>query len=509
MLMVGGAADKSDRRAGTWAMAPAPTGAPRRRPLGASHPPVSFALPECERRMNSTARVADRWDTGAMRSQQEYVLRTVEERAIRFVQLWFTDVLGTAKTFSITPAELENALEEGMTFDGSAIDGFSRVQESDVLARPDPKTFQLLPWNPDDVPVARVFCDIFNLDGTPFEGCPRHALRRTLDRAREQGFTFFASPEIEYFYFADADPSATPVTLDAGSYFELTANDLASELRKESVLTLEDMGVPVEHAQHEDAPSQHEIDLRYTDALTMADTVMTVRLVVKETARRHGVHASFMPKPLAGVQGSGMHTHLSLFEGDTNAFYDAADPYGLSQVAKRFVAGLLRHAHEITAVTNQWVNSYKRLVTGYEAPIHVSWARNNRSALVRVPVVKRAKPESTRVEYRAPDSAANPYLAFAVMLAAGLKGIEEGYELPREATANLFAMTPEELAADGIRPLPSSLSEAIVDMERSELVAETLGEHVFEWFIRNKRAEWAAYKTQITQFELDRYLPLL
>jgi glutamine synthetase len=444
-----------------------------------------------------------------MRSQQEYVLRTVEERAIRFVQLWFTDVLGTAKTFSITPAELENALEEGMTFDGSAIDGFSRVQESDVLARPDPKTFQLLPWHPDDIPVARVFCDLFNLDGSPFEGCPRHTLRRTLDRARDQGFTFYAAPEIEYFYFADSDPAHTPVTLDSGSYFELTASDVASDLRTRTVLTLEEMGIPVEHAQHEDSPSQHEIDLRYTDALTMADTVMTVRLVVKEMAQRRGIHASFMPKPLAGVQGSGMHTHLSLFEGDTNAFYDADDPDGLSVVAKCFMAGLLRHAHEITAVTNQWVNSYKRLVSGYEAPIHVSWARNNRSALVRVPFVKRNKIESTRVEFRAPDSACNPYLAFAVILAAGLKGIDQGYELPREAAANLFAMTTEELAAEQIRSLPGSLHEAVADMERSELMAETLGEHVFEWFIRNKRAEWASYKTHISQFELDRYLPLL
>ncbi|HUA94650.1 MAG TPA: glutamine synthetase family protein [Acidimicrobiales bacterium] len=444
-----------------------------------------------------------------MRSQQEYVLRTVEERGVRFVQLWFTDVLGTAKTFAITPAELENALEEGMTFDGSAIDGFSRVQESDVLARPDPKTFQILPWHPDEAPVARVFCDIFNLDGSPFEGCPRHVLRRNLDRAREQGFTFFASPEIEYFYFAGSDPGASPAPLDGGSYFWLTATDTGSDLRKRSVLTLEEMGIPVEHAQHEDAPSQHEVDLRYTDALSMADTVMTVRLVVKELAQRVGVHASFMPKPMAGVQGSGMHTHLSLFEGDTNAFYDAGDPYGMSKVAKQFTAGLLRHAHEITAVTNQWVNSYKRMVAGYEAPIHVSWARNNRSALVRVPVVKRNKHESTRIEYRAPDSACNPYLAFAVILAAGLKGIEDGDELSRETTANLFTMTAEELAADGIGPLPGSLNDAVVEMERSELVAEALGEHVFEWFIRNKRAEWAAYKTHITQYELDRYFPLL
>ena len=444
-----------------------------------------------------------------MHSQQEYVLRTVEERGIRFVQLWFTDVLGTPKTFSITPAELENALEEGMTFDGSAIDGFSRVQESDVLARPDAKTFQILPWHAAEVPVARVFCDLFNLDGTPFEGCPRHVLRRTLERARERGFTFFVAPEIEYFYFADADPSKAPVGLDSGTYFELTTGDVADEIRRQSVLTLEEMGIPVEHAQHEDAPSQHEIDLRYTDALTMADTVMSVRLVVKEMARRHGVHASFMPKPLAGVQGSGMHTHMSLFEGDTNAFFDAGDPSQLSPVARQFVAGLLHHASEITAVTNQWVNSYKRLVAGYEAPVHVSWARNNRSALVRVPVVKRGKAESTRVELRSPDSACNPYLAFAVILAAGMAGIEHDYELPAETTTNLYQLTPEELAADGVRPLPSSLIDAVTEMERSELVADTLGEHVFEWFVRNKRAEWAAYKTHVSQFELDRYLPVL
>lgn len=457
-----------------------------------------------------------------MRSQAEYVLRTVEERGIRFVQLWFTDVLGTPKTFSITPAELENALDEGMTFDGSAIDGFSRVQESDVLARPDAKTFQLLPWHGHgqhgshgqrddlpDAPVARVFCDIFDLDGSPFQGCPRHVLRRTLERASEAGFTFYAAPEIEYFYFADADPSHTPQALDSGSYFELTVADRASEMRQRTVLTLEEMGIPVEHAQHEDAPSQHEIDLRYTDALTMADTVMTVRLVVKEMARQQGVHASFMPKPLIGVQGSGMHTHLSLFKGGTNAFVDAGRPGGLSEVAEGFIAGLLRHAGEITAVTNQWVNSYKRLVSGYEAPIHVSWARNNRSALVRVPVVKHGKPESTRVEYRAPDSACNPYLAFAVMLAAGLHGIEQGYELPREADANLFDLSAEELAAQGICHLPGSLHEALGEMESSELLASTLGDHVFEWFIRNKQAEWAGYKAHVTQFELDRYLPLL
>jgi glutamine synthetase len=444
-----------------------------------------------------------------VQSQRDYVLRTVEERGIRFVQLWFTDVLGTSKAFNITPAELENALDEGMTFDGSAIDGFSRVQEADVLARPDPKTFQLLPWHGRDETVARVYCDIFNLDGSPFEGCPRHALRRTLERARSSGYTFFVAPEIEYFYFADGDPQHAPHPVDAGSYFDLSIADRSSELRRHTVLRLEEMGIPVEHTQHEDAPSQHEIDLRYTDALTMADTVMTVRMVVKETARQEGVFASFMPKPLAGVQGSGMHTHVSLWEGERNAFADSADPYGLSPTAKLFIAGLLHHAREITAVTNQWVNSYKRLVAGYEAPVHIGWARNNRSALVRVPVVKHGRPEGARLEYRAPDSACNPYLAFAVILAAGLAGIEHGYELPAEADANLFALSEHELAAKGIDPLPSSLKDAVDEMERSKLLVDTLGEHVFEWFIRNKRAEWADYKAAVTQFELDRYLPAL
>ncbi|MGH8981294.1 MAG: glutamine synthetase family protein [Acidimicrobiales bacterium] len=444
-----------------------------------------------------------------MHSQRDYVLRTVEERGIRFVQLWFTDVLGTSKAFNITPAELENALDEGMTFDGSAIDGFSRVQEADVLARPDPNTFQLLPWHGKEDTVAGVYCDIFNLDGSPFEGCPRHALRRTLERARDAGYTFFVAPEVEYFYFADDDPSHDPRPLDSRSYFDLSVADRPSELRRRTVLRLEEMGIPVEHAQHEDAPSQHEIDLRYTDALTMADTVMTVRLVVREMARHEGVHASFMPKPLAGVQGSGRHTHLSLWRGEHNAFADPDDAYGLTTTARQFIAGLLRHAREISAVTNQWVNSYKRLVAGYEAPVHIGWARNNRSALVRVPVVKLNKTESTRLEFRAPDSACNPYLAFSVMLAAGLQGIEQGYDLPAEADANLFALSERQLAAKGIEPLPSSLKEAVDEMAQSKLLMDTLGEHVFEWFIRNKRAEWADYNLAVTQFELDRYLQTL
>ena len=434
-------------------------------------------------------------------------MRTVEERGIRFIQLWFTDVLGTPKAFAITPAELENALEEGMTFDGSAIDGFSRVQESDVLAKPDPTTFQILPiGDHGHGQIARVVCDILNLDGTPFEGDPRNVLRRALDRAREKGFSFYAAPEIEYFYFADHDRTEL---LDRGSYFDLSVNDLPTELRKETVFTLEEMGVPVEYSQHEDAPSQHEIDLRHTDALTMADTIMTVRLMVKEVASQHGVYATFMPKPIAGVQGSGMHTFFSLFEGDINAFHDPGDPHGLSKNAKGFIAGVLRHAPEMTAVTNQWVNSYKRLVVGYEAPVYVAWARNNRSAVVNVPRSKRNRAESTRIEYRAPDPACNPYLAFACVLAAGLAGIDEGYDLPAETSANLYQMTPEELRSEGIVALPGSLSDALTAMERSELVAETLGEHVFEWFLRNKRAEWATYKTHVSQFELDRYLPVL
>jgi glutamine synthetase len=446
-----------------------------------------------------------------MERQQDYVLRSVEARSIRFIRLWFSDVLGQLKSIAIVPGELENAFEEGMTFDGSAIDGFSRVQESDMLLRPDPNTFELLPWRGDDAPVGRMFCDVTNLDGTPFEGDPRHVLRRNMEKAREKGFSFYVGPDMEFFYFtspSDGDGSP-PTLLDKGSYFDLTTSDVATDLRKRTILGLEAIGIPVRYSHHEDSPSQYEIDLRYTDALTMADNILTFKLVVKEVALERGVHATFMPKPLAGVQGSGMHTHISLFEGDTNAFHDPDDEFHLSPVAKGFIAGLLAHAREITAVTNQWVNSYKRLVVGFEAPVYVAWARNNRSALVRVPGSKRGKESSTRIEFRSPDPACNPYLAFAVMLAAGLRGIEESYPLPAELTANLYDMTPEERLAEKVEALPGSLDEAISCMERSELVAEALGEHVFEWFIRNKRAEWDAYRTQVTPFELARYLPIL
>ncbi len=437
----------------------------------------------------------------------DYVLRTVEERGVRLIRLWFTDVLGQLKSFAISPAELENAFEEGMQFDGSAIDGFSRIQESDVLARPDPNTFELLPWSEKDATSARMFCDIATLEGSPFQGDPRQVLRRNLDQAREQGYSFFVAPEMEFFYFESGDPSQPPKPLDSGSYFDLTTADVASDLRKRTIHTLEAMGIPVEYSFHEDSPSQHEIDLRYSDALSMADNVMTFRLVVREIAMEQGVYATFMPKPMGGVQGSGMHTHLSLFEGDTNAFHEPSDPYLLSKTGRAFIAGLLHHARELTAVTNQLVNSYKRLIVGTEAPAHVAWARNHRSALVRVPISKTGKDSSVRLEYRSPDPACNPYLAFSVILAAGLEGIRQGYELPDEATAAIFEMDAGQSEAAGVPELPQSLSDALDAMEGSQLVADALGEHIFEWFLRNKRAEWNDYKAQVTPFELARYLP--
>src|SRR5436190_15565429 len=390
-------------------------------------------------------------------NEAEFVLRTVEDRGIQFIRLWFTDVLGILKSFAITPQELEGALAEGMGFDGSSIEGFARIQESDMVARPDPSTFQIIPYRSEQH-VARMFCDIHQPDGTPFDGDPRGVLKRQLDRAAELGFTFYVGPELEYFYFRD---SAGTEFLDNGSYFDLTPLDVATDYRKRTVQYLEAMGIPVELVHHEVAPSQHEIDLRYTDALAMADSVMSYRLTVKEVAQEFGVYATFMPKPVAGVNGSGMHTHQSLFAGDRNAFFDGHDEYHLSRVAKGYIAGLLAHAREITLVTNQWVNSYKRLVPGYEAPVYACWARRNRSALVRVPMYKPGKEAATRIEYRSPDPACNPYLAFAVMLAAGLEGIENSYELTPEASNNTFEMTEEERRIAGISSLPEDLYEAI------------------------------------------------
>lgn len=438
--------------------------------------------------------------------QRDYVLRSVEERGVRLIRLWFTDVLGNLKSMAITPPELDNALSDGMTFDGSSIDGFSRVQEADVLAFPDPDTYELLPWAAGSEPEARIFCDIKHLDGTPFEGDPRHVLRRHMKAAHEAGLTFYIAPDIEFFYFEPLVAGAEPVPVDDGGFFDHTIGAVTGELRKQTVRTLETMGIPVQYSFHEDAPGQQEIDLRHTDALSMADSVMTFRLAVREIAARNGVHATFMPKPVEGLQGSGMHLHMSLFRGDDNAFYDGDDAYDLSGTAKSFMAGLLKHASEITAVTNQTVNSYKRLVPDFEAPVHISWARDNRSGLIRVPIAKKTSSLSTRIEYRSPDPACNPYLAFSLILAAGMKGIEEGYELPAEADANLFEADDAQLRELDISRLPHSLYDALEVMEESTLVREALGEHIFEWFVRNKRREWQGYKTQVTAFERDRYL---
>ncbi|MDX1691067.1 MAG: glutamine synthetase family protein [Acidimicrobiia bacterium] len=442
-----------------------------------------------------------------MERQEQYVLRTVEERGIRFVRLWFTDVLGFLKSFAITPAELEVAFQEGMQFDGSAIEGFSRVQEADMLARPDPTSFQILPWRGEQNAVARMFCNITTPDGEPFGGDPRTVLQRNLERASKNGHTFYVGPELEYFYFEDSGPE--PQVLDRGGYFDLTPLDVAQEYRRRTIMMLEQLGIPVELSHHEVSPSQHELDLRHTDALTMADNLMTTRLTVKEVALEHGIYATFMPKPLEGVDGNALHLHLSLFDGETNAFHDPDGEYGLSNTARGFIAGLLTHAPEITAITNQWVNSYKRLVSGFEAPIHVTWARNNQSALVRVPTPKRDKVDSIRIEYRAADPATNPYLAFSVLLAAGLAGIEGGYELPAQTVENTFAMSPDERRSLGLGRLPGTLSEALDLMEGSELVADALGDHVFEWFLRNKRNEWDRYQRHVSHYELTEYLPLL
>jgi glutamine synthetase len=441
-----------------------------------------------------------------MDDQQAFVLQQCKEQDIKFIRFWFTDILGSLKSFAITVEELEQALEEGMGFDGSSIEGFARIDESDMMARPDPSTFQVLPWRPRERGVARMFCDVVRPDGTAFDGDPRFVLKRNLERAAALGFTFYVGPELEYFYFRNSEGTET---LDKGGYFDLTPLDAASDLRRETVLTLEKLGIGVEYSHHEVAPSQHEIDLRYTDALTMADNAMTYRLVVKEIAMANDVYATFMPKPIASENGSGMHVHQSLFKGDRNAFFDASDTYNLSAIAKSYIAGLLKHSPEITLVTNQWVNSYKRMVPGYEAPVYITWARRNRSDLVRVPEYKPGKEVATRIEYRCPDPACNPYLAFAAMLAAGLDGIEHELPLPEPTEENVFEMGEDERLARGIGLLPGSLDEAIEVAEGSALLRECLGDHVFESLIKNKKIESAEYKTHVTDFEIQRYLGIL
>ncbi|MCS7280018.1 MAG: glutamine synthetase family protein [Desulfobacterota bacterium] len=438
---------------------------------------------------------------------KEEVLRFVKEKNVKFIKLWFTDILGFAKSFTITADELEVALEEGMGFDGSSIQGFARIDESDMVAKPDISTFVILPYrSTKDYLVARMFCDIYEPDGTPYKGDPRYVLKRNLKIAKDMGFTFYVGPELEYFYFkSDKDTEI----LDRGGYFDHSPLDEAMDLRRDTILMLEEMGIKVEYSHHEVAPSQHEIDLRYEEALRMADNTITYRIIVKEVARKHGVYATFMPKPIFGVNGSGMHVHQSLFIGDKNAFFDPNDKYYLSDVAKHYIAGLLRHAREITLVTSQWVNSYKRLVPGYEAPVYISWARRNRSTLVRVPLYKPGKEKATRVEYRSPDPACNPYLAFACMLRAGLEGIKNKYPLPDPIEEDLYEMSAERRKELKIESLPGSLYEAIECAEKSELVRDTLGDHVFEKLITSKKIEWDRFRIHVSRYEIETYLPIL
>ena len=444
--------------------------------------------------------------TATTKKDKAYVLKTSEEQNIKFVRMWFTDILGFLKSFAITIDELELALEDGMGFDGSSIEGFARIDESDMMALPDPSTFQIIPWGSKEARVARMFCDIYWPGGKPFEGDPRYVLKKNLKRASDLGYTFYVGPELEYFYFKS--PHSTEC-LDQGGYFDMIPSDTATDLRKETVLTLQDMGIRVEYSHHEVAPSQHEIDMRYTDALTMADNIMTYRLVVKEVALRKGIHASFMPKPIFGVNGSGMHTHQSLFKGERNAFFDKNDKYHLSQIAKCYLAGLLKHAPEITLVNNQWVNSYKRLVPGYEAPVYISWAQRNRADLIRIPGYKPGKENATRIEFRSPDPACNPYLAFSAMLAAGLEGVDKQYEPPPPVEENVYEMSEKARARRGIGTLPGSLDEAISLAEKSKLLKKCLGDHVFDSLIKNKKIEWDRYRAQVTDYELNRYLPIL
>ncbi len=435
------------------------------------------------------------------------VRAAVEEHGVRFIRLWFTDILGQLKSFSIHAEELVDAFEGGMGFDGSSITGFNAIEESDMIAMPDPTTFAVLPWRPHEAGVARIFCDILTPERTPYEGDPRHVLRRAVERAAGMGFSHYnVGPELEFFLFKDS--KGTEV-LDEGGYFDLTTLDAGSDFRRDTVLALEQLGIHTEYSHHEVGPSQHEIDMRYADALKMADDCMTYRITVKEYALKYGFHATFMPKPLFGKNGSGMHTHQSLFAEGANAFYDPDDQYFLSDVGKAFIAGQLRHAREICSIFAQWVNSYKRLVPGYEAPVYVAWSRRNRSALVRVPLYHPGKERTTRMELRCPDPACNPYLTFAALLQAGLEGIEKGYELPEPMDKNLYHLSPDERRRLGIEQLPETLGEAIEITAESELVLRTLGEHTFNRFVEIKRQEWDDYRVQVTRWELDRYLPIL
>jgi glutamine synthetase len=440
------------------------------------------------------------------------IVKRVEDEDIQFIRLWFTDILGQLKSFAIGKDELEHALEDGMGFDGSSITGFNRIEESDMIAMPDPDTFEVLPWRPAERAVARMFCDVLRPGGAPYDGDPRFVMRRALARANEMGYdTYNIGPELEFFYFRsdELNGARSPQILDKGGYFDLTTLDAGSDLRRDTVLALQKVGIDVEYTHHEVGPSQHEIDMRYAEGLRMSDNAMTYRIVVKEIAHQYGVYATFMPKPLFGENGSGMHTHQSLFADGKNAFYDADDEYHLSATAKAFIAGQLHHAREIAALFAPTVNSYKRLVPGYEAPVYIAWSQRNRSALVRVPMYHPGKEQATRCELRCPDPSCNPYLTFAAMLHAGLEGIEKGYELPAPLETNLYDLSADDRERLGIRQLPETLGEAIEELHSSELVRKALGDHVFERYVELKRQEWEDYRVQVSQWELDRYLSIL
>ncbi len=441
-----------------------------------------------------------------MSVSKEDVLRKIKDNDVRYIRLWFTDILGQLKGMTITLSEIENVLNDGQGFDGSSIEGFVRIEESDLMAWPDLDTFRIFPWDLGGEKVAMMFCDIKNPDGTPYDGDPRYCLRRTLKKATDQGLTFYVGPELEYFYFKNSE---NPETMDTGGYFDYSTVDIGVRMRKKTVKFLEQIGVPVECSHHEVANSQHEIDLQYQDALKMADFVQIYRLIVKEVAQHAGHYATFMPKPLFGQNGSGMHVHQSLFKGDKNIFFAPGNDYNLSDEAKQYVAGLLKHVKGFALVTNQWVNSYKRLVPGYEAPSYISWGRRNRSSLIRVTMYRVGKEKAVRVELRSPDPACNPYLAFSMMLAAGLTGIDEQMTLVPPIEENIFHMSPEETEERQIDILPSNLSAAIEEAEQSDLLKETLGEHIFTSFIANKKVEWDNYRVHVHRYELDKYLPML
>ncbi|HOV22194.1 MAG TPA: glutamine synthetase family protein [bacterium] len=434
------------------------------------------------------------------------VLKIVEKNDIKFIRLFFADITGQMKGFSITNEELKVALEDGMGFDGSSIKGFARIDESDMIALPVPSTFTILPYRPQERGESAMICDILNPDRSPYEGDSRYILKKQLKKLKEKGFSYNVGPELEFFIFKDDN---NPQILDEGGYFDITTLDAGNNVRREVILTLEKMGIDVEYSHHEGAPSQHEIDLRYKEGLEMADIVMVYRMVVKDVAQANGLYATFMPKPIYGVNGSGMHVHQSLFKGDKNVFFDKNDKYNLSDIGKKYIAGILNHSREITFVCNQWVNSYKRLVPGYEAPVYICWARRNRSSLVRIPMYKPGKEKSTRVEFRSPDPACNPYLSFACMSAAGMRGIENNYQLPEPLERDVYHLTDEEMEQLNIKCLPGSLIEAIEVAEESKFLKEVLGDHIYNNLITAKKIEWDMYRQQITDFEIKTYFPTL